>query len=67
VKRLLALGAVLVLALAGCSDKKDSDGGDGQSGDEAVALLTAAKKSIDDAASAGRARSAGQRADPCEW
>jgi lipoprotein LprG len=51
VKRLLALGAVLLIALAGCSDKKDSGGGGGQSGDDAVALLTAAKKSIDDAAS----------------
>lgn len=51
-KRLLALGAVLVVALAGCSDKKDSDGGgDAQTGDDAVALLTDAKKSIDDAAS----------------
>ncbi len=50
-KRLLALCAVLVIALAGCSDKKDSGGGDGQSGDDAVAMLTAAKKSIDDAAS----------------
>jgi lipoprotein LprG len=49
VKRLLALSAVLVLALAGCSDKKDSGGGDGvQSGDDAVALLTAAKKAIDE-------------------
>jgi lipoprotein LprG len=51
VKRLLALVAMLVVALAGCSDKKDSGGGDGQSGDDAVALLTDAKKSIDDAAS----------------
>jgi lipoprotein LprG len=51
VKRLLALGAVLVVALAGCSDKKDSGGGDGRSGDDAVALLTDAKKTIDDAAS----------------
>ncbi|TCO20552.1 lipoprotein LprG [Kribbella steppae] len=51
-KRLLALGAVLVLALAGCSDdKKDTDGGNGQSGDDPVALLTAAKQTIDDAAS----------------
>lgn len=51
-KRLLALGAVLVLALAGCSDdKKDSDGGNGQTGDDPVALLTAAKKTIDEAAS----------------
>ncbi|MEI8408934.1 MULTISPECIES: LppX_LprAFG lipoprotein [unclassified Kribbella] len=51
-KRLLALGAVLVLALAGCSDdKKDSDGGNGQTSDDPVALLTAAKKTIDEAAS----------------
>jgi lipoprotein LprG len=49
-KRLVALGAVLLLALTGCSDKKDNAGG-GKSGDDAVALLTAAKKSIDDAAS----------------
>jgi lipoprotein LprG len=52
VKRLLALGAVLVIALAGCSDKKDSGSDSGaKSGDDAVALLTSAKKSIDDAAS----------------
>ncbi|MEV0800909.1 LppX_LprAFG lipoprotein [Kribbella sp. NPDC050281] len=50
-KRLVALGAVLVLALAGCSDKKDSGDGDGQSGDDPVAMLTAAKKAIDEAAS----------------
>ena len=50
-KRLLALGAVLVVALAGCSDKKDSGRGDAQPSDDAVAMLTAAKKSIDDAAS----------------
>ena len=51
-KRLLALGAVLVMALTGCSDKKDSGGNaDNQSSDEAVALLTDAKKTIDDAAS----------------
>jgi lipoprotein LprG len=50
-KRLVALGAVLVLALAGCSDKKDSGGGGDQSGDDPVAMLTAAKKTIDDAAS----------------
>jgi lipoprotein LprG len=50
-KRLLALGAVLVLALAGCSDDKDADGGDGRSADDPVALLTAAKKTIDEAAS----------------
>ncbi|WP_433169510.1 LppX_LprAFG lipoprotein [Kribbella sp. CA-247076] len=51
-KRLLALGAVLVLALAGCTDdKKDADGGNGQPGDDPVALLTAAKQTIDEAAS----------------
>jgi lipoprotein LprG len=47
---MLALCAVVVLAVAGCSDKKDSGGGN-QSGGDAVALLTDAKKSIDDAAS----------------
>ena len=50
-KRVLALGAVLMLALVGCSDKKDSGGGDGRTGEDPVALLTAAKKTIDDAAS----------------
>jgi len=50
-KRLVALGAVLVLALAGCSDKKDSDGDGAKSGDDAAALLTEAKKTIDEAAS----------------
>ncbi|MEV0290635.1 LppX_LprAFG lipoprotein [Kribbella sp. NPDC050820] len=51
-KRLLALGAVLVMALAGCSDdKKDADGGTTQPGDDPVALLTDAKKTIDEAAS----------------
>ncbi len=49
-KRLVALGAVLVLALVGCSDKKDSGGGGGQS-DDAVAQLAAAKKAIDEASS----------------
>lgn len=49
-KRLVALGAVLLLALTGCSGKKDDAGG-GKSGDDAVALLTAAKKAIDDTAS----------------
>jgi len=49
-KRVLALGAVLMLALVGCSGKKDS-GGDGKTGEDPVALLTAAKKTIDDAAS----------------
>jgi lipoprotein LprG len=50
-KRVLALGAVLMLALVGCSGKKDSGGGDGRTGEDPVALLTAAKKTIDDAAS----------------
>jgi lipoprotein LprG len=49
-KRLVALGAVLVLALAGCSDKKDSGGG-GKTGEDPVALLAAAKKTIDETAS----------------
>jgi lipoprotein LprG len=49
-KRLVALGAVLLLALTGCSDKKDDTGG-GKSGDDPAALLTAAKKTIDEAAS----------------
>ncbi|WP_328999683.1 LppX_LprAFG lipoprotein [Kribbella sp. NBC_00709] len=50
-KRLLALGAVVVLALAGCSDKKDTGGGGQSGGGDAVALLTDVKKTIDDAAS----------------
>ncbi|TWD84111.1 lipoprotein LprG [Kribbella amoyensis] len=49
-RRLVALGAVLVLALVGCSDDKGSDG-DGKTGDDAVTLLTEAKKTIDEAAS----------------
>ena len=50
-KKLLALGAVLVIALAGCSGKKDS-GGDGQTNsNEAATLLSDAKKTLDDAAS----------------
>jgi lipoprotein LprG len=50
-KRLVALGAVLVLAMTGCSDNK-SDGGDGQkTGEDPVALLTEVKKTIDEAAS----------------
>jgi lipoprotein LprG len=53
-KRLVALATLLTLPLAGllagCSDTKDA--GDGKkSGDDAVALLTDAKKAIDDAAS----------------
>jgi lipoprotein LprG len=51
VKRLLALGAVLVIALAGCSDKKDSGGDNQPSSNEAATLLSDAKKTIDDAAS----------------
>ncbi|MFB6723074.1 LppX_LprAFG lipoprotein [Kribbella sp. NPDC056345] len=49
-KRLVALGAVLVLALVGCTDKKDSGGGAGKS-DDAVAQLAAAKKALDEASS----------------
>jgi lipoprotein LprG len=49
-KRLVAVGAVLVLVLTGCSDKTDG-GGDGKSGDDPVALLTDVKKTIDEAAS----------------
>jgi lipoprotein LprG len=49
-KRWVALGAVLVLALTGCSGNKGSDG-DGKTGDDPVALLTEAKKTIDEAAS----------------
>jgi lipoprotein LprG len=48
-KRLVALGAVLVLALTGCSGKKDTPGA--KAGEDPVPLLTAAKKAIDDAAS----------------
>jgi lipoprotein LprG len=52
VNRVLALCAVVVLAVAGCSDKKDAGGGNGGgSGADAVALLTGAKKAIDEAAS----------------
>jgi lipoprotein LprG len=48
-KRLVALGAVLVLALTGCTDSKNS-GGTPKS-DDAVTLLTDAKKTIDETAS----------------
>jgi lipoprotein LprG len=50
-KRLVALGAVLLLAvtLAGCSDKKDD--ATTKKGDDPVALLTEVKKTIDEAAS----------------
>lgn len=47
-KRLAALGLALVLALTGCTDDKDS--GDTKA-DDPVALLTDAKKTIDEAAS----------------
>ena len=49
-KRVLALCAIVVLAVAGCSDKKESGGG-GQTDGDAVALLTDVKKTIDEAAS----------------
>ena len=49
-KRLVALGAVLALVLTGCSDSKD-DGDGANTGDDSVALLTDAKKTIDEAAS----------------
>ena len=50
-KRLVALGAALVLTvtLAGCSDKKDDAAA--KKGDDPVALLTDVKKTIDEAAS----------------
>ncbi|HZX06305.1 LppX_LprAFG lipoprotein [Kribbella sp.] len=48
---MLALCAVVVLAVAGCSSKKDSGSAGGSAGTDAVALLTGAKKAIDDAAS----------------
>ncbi|GAA1151278.1 hypothetical protein GCM10009630_56930 [Kribbella jejuensis] len=48
-KRVLALCAVVALALTGCNSKKDT-GGNQPNGD-AVALLTGAKKAIDEAAS----------------
>lgn len=47
-KRLATLGLVLVLALTGCTDDKES-GGD--KADDPVALLTDVKKTIDEAAS----------------
>ncbi|GAA1597576.1 MULTISPECIES: LppX_LprAFG lipoprotein [Kribbella] len=50
-KRVLALCAVIALALTGCSGKKDTGSGSSGGGDDAVALLTGAKKQIDDAAS----------------
>ena len=51
-KRLVTLGAVLLLTLTGCggSDNKD-DATDGKTADNAVALLTDAKKTIDETAS----------------
>jgi lipoprotein LprG len=50
-KKLVAFGAALVLtaSLASCSDKKDDAAA--KTGDNAVALLTDVKKTIDDAAS----------------
>ncbi|GAA3094877.1 hypothetical protein GCM10010530_19960 [Kribbella aluminosa] len=48
---MLALCVVVVLAVAGCSGKKDSGSGSSSTGTDAVALLTGAKKAIDDAAS----------------
>ncbi|TDW86666.1 MULTISPECIES: LppX_LprAFG lipoprotein [Kribbella] len=48
-KRVLALCAVVVLAVAGCSDKKDTGGN--QPTADAVGLLTDVKKTIDEAAS----------------
>ncbi|NIK59694.1 LppX_LprAFG lipoprotein [Kribbella shirazensis] len=51
-KRVLALCAVVVLAVVGCTDKDDKKGsGGGGSGSDPVALLTSAKKTIDEAAS----------------
>lgn len=52
-KRLLASVIVLLLAVTGCTDdKKSGDGGDGETPkDDPAALLTAAKKAIDDAVS----------------
>jgi lipoprotein LprG len=49
VKRVLALCAIVVVAVAGCTDKKDSGGN--QPSNDAVSLLTDAKKTIDEAAS----------------
>ncbi|HET6293341.1 MAG TPA: LppX_LprAFG lipoprotein [Kribbella sp.] len=51
-KRLVTLGAVLLLALTGCSGSDNKDAGtDGKTADDAVALLTDAKKTIDETAS----------------
>jgi lipoprotein LprG len=49
-KRLVAVTALLALAATGCTDSKDPGGGK-NSGDDAVTLLTDAKKTIDEAAS----------------
>ncbi|WP_328994268.1 LppX_LprAFG lipoprotein [Kribbella sp. NBC_01245] len=49
-KKILALAAVAMLALTGCTDDK-GDGGNGGSKEDAAALLADAKKTIDDAAS----------------
>jgi lipoprotein LprG len=47
----LALCAIVVLAVTGCTDKKNTGGGSTGGGDDPVALLTGAKQAIDDAAS----------------
>jgi lipoprotein LprG len=49
-KRLVALVAVFVLALTGCSGSKDDADGK-KTGEDPVALLTAAKKAVDETAS----------------
>ena len=49
-KRLVALGAVLVFAVTGCTGSKGS-GGTPTSADDAVVMLTDAKKTIDETAS----------------
>lgn len=50
-KRLVALGAVLVLAMTGCSDNNKDAGSDGKNGEDPVALLTEVKKTVDEATS----------------
>jgi lipoprotein LprG len=49
-RRLVALAAVLVLSVTGCTSTKDSVD-DRKSGDDAVTLLTEAKKTLDETAS----------------
>lgn len=49
-KKILALAAIAMLALTGCTDDK-GDGGNGDSKEDAAALLADAKKTIDEAAS----------------